>query len=141
MQGPEQCGLEVFTIAKVEEIEVQNLVWQGQPADRHYMKFSGELIINRWRYRRNTLPRNMWDRQRDGGFLSDGITRVLWTIHDNHIPGRRSARWFDVLFSKPTFLDAFDDWSTQEEWRGFVRKEWEEYLGHPERVDWEPFRM
>ena len=134
MHGPERLGLVAFAIGKLEEQNAQQ-EWEAQSEEGHLLRLSGELTLGITR-RRHRLPRNIWDRQRYGGELSDGLTEVWWIIHDSNIPGRIGARYFDVIFVRETFADTeAERMRSYEAWRGFVRREWSQYL----RSGWSAF--
>lgn len=130
MRGPELWGVEIFALDKIRIKEQSTQEeWEARPDQGHFIKITGELTLGRTQCQ-NTLPRNMWDRQRYGGFLSDGETRFWWIIHDSNITGRnRAVRWFDVVFAKHIHADAFADrMRSHDSWRKSVRLEWESYL-------------
>lgn len=129
MRGPERCGLVSFTIDDIEERDEQG--WNVQPSDYFVLRLSGTLRMG-ITWANHTLPRNIWDRQRDGGFLSDGMTRVGWIINDSNIRDRPGVRRFDIIFGRPSWVDCIGDWYRDYyEWRELVSREWMEYLEAP----------
>lgn len=126
MYGPEILGLDVFALDNLQTVEQD--VHSARPEEGHLLKIEGELIQGVTRPR-NNLPRNMGDRQRQGGSLSDGMTRVWWIIHDNFMPGRPGVRLFDVIFVRQAEADTIADRRrSYNEWSEFVKEEWLRYL-------------
>ena len=129
MHGPERLGLVQFSIDKIQvEEQSLQLEWEAQSDEHHVLRLTGELTFSPT-LGGNTLPGDMWDRQRYGGGLSDGETQVWWITHDNDIPGRTRARWFDVIFVRRTYADTVvERMRSYETWRDFVKQEWLRYL-------------
>lgn len=122
MHGPERWGCVLFGLNHQEE-------WRADPDDQeadsseHYiLRIRGELFLGITKPR-HQLPRNMWDRQRRGGHLSDGATQVWWIIHDINIPGRIGERYFEVVF-----VGRQGTGRSFETWRRFVKREWWAYV-------------
>lgn len=127
MRGPELWGAVVFALNNIKE-RITKKTCEAQPCEDHILRITGDLSLVVTRLQ-NSLPKSPWDRQRDAGHLADGETRVLWTIHDNHIPDRPCDRWFDVIFARKAYADtpAMETRSFNA-WREFVRREWLAYL-------------
>ncbi|POS71596.1 hypothetical protein DHEL01_v210012 [Diaporthe helianthi] len=127
MHGPEKLGCVIFSLSNIQEHDVPT-----GPLDTsggsHTLRLSGELFLGITR-RNNSLPRDIWDRRRSGGLLSDGMTRVWWIIHDTNISGRMGERYFEVLFTKRHYYSSTTDQSVYfERWRDYVKEQWEQYL-------------
>lgn len=126
MHGPERWGLDVFALENLQTVEQD--VHSARPEEGHLLKVEGELIQGVTRPR-NDLPRNIWDRQRQGGTLSDGVTRAWWIIHDSFIPGRPGVRLFDLIFVRQADADTIGDRRrSYNQWRESVKGEWLRYL-------------
>lgn len=127
MRGPELWGAVIFALDKIMKPSTQPGC-EAQSDESHILRITGELTLYVIR-RQNMLPKNMWDRQRDAGYLSDGETRVWWIIHDNEM-----ARWprrllFDVIFVRQPHADTIAERiRSYDAWREFVRREWLEYM-------------
>lgn len=126
MHGPERLGLDVFAFDNLRTVD-QDLSL-ARPEEGHLLKIEGELIQGVTQPR-NNLPRNMWDRQRQGGTLSDGRTRVWWIIHDNFMPGRPGVRLFDVIFVRQADANTNSGRRlSYNAWRESVTGQWLRYL-------------
>lgn len=127
MHGPERWGCVLFGLNHLEEQPVHPGE-EPESSDNHILRIRGELFLGVTRPS-HRLPRNIWDRQRQGGRLSDGVTQVWWIIHDMNMPGRVGERYFEVVFVGRhwcgTVPERTRDFQT---WRRFVRREWSNYL-------------
>lgn len=128
MHGPERLGCVLFGLSNLHWHEVPAAPADtSEPGGFHNLRLSGELFLGITRPT-HRLPRNMWDRQRSGGRLSDG-TRVTWIIHDINMPGRIGERYFDVVFSRRHFASSTTDRdSSFERWKNNVIVEWWDYV-------------
>lgn len=127
MYGPERWGCVLFALNNVEE-QSADPAQEAESGQNHTLRIRGELFLG-ITHRRHSLPRSIWDRQRYGGLLSDGSTRVWWIIHDTNIPGRIGERYFSVLFTTRHLADTRSArMRSFQQWRGFVRRQWSEYL-------------
>lgn len=127
MRGPELWGAVVFALDKIMKPSRQP-GWEAQPDESHILRITGELIFYVIK-RQNMFPKNIWDRQRDAGCLSDGETRVWWIIHGNDIARCPRTCLFDVIFIREPHADTMAERvRSYNTWREFVRREWLQYL-------------
>ncbi|KAG8156452.1 hypothetical protein KVR01_013686 [Diaporthe batatas] len=127
MYGPERLGCILFSVSNLEEHEVPTGPIESS-GGVHALRISGELFLGITR-RRNNLPLDMWDHQRSGGILSDGMTRALWIIHHENIRGWIGRRHFDVIFSRQHFASSnAERMDSFARWRDAVLREWSAYL-------------
>lgn len=129
MRGPELWGLVIFALDRIKiKEQTTEQEWQARPDQRHIIMITGELKLGMMEPP-DRLPKNIWDRQRYGGYLSDGETQFWWIIHDSDIPGRHRVRWFDVVFAKEIHADTTAErMRSHGKWREFVRREWLKYV-------------
>lgn len=127
MRGPELWGVVIFALDKIVKPS-RHPGCEAQSDESLILRITGELILHVIQ-RDNTLPKDIWDRQRDAGYLSDGETRVLWIIHDNEIARWPHKRLFDVIFTRQAYADTTAERiRSYNAWREFVRREWLGYL-------------
>lgn len=123
MHGPERWGLPIFGLNNIQE-ETTNQEWEPQSDANHTQCIRGDLILG-VTHPLHRLPRSIWNAQRDGGLLSDGETRVCWTI----FPGGADERRFRVVFARRPHGDTTDDrMRSYERWQDFVYEEFCEYM-------------
>lgn len=127
MRGPELWGAVIFALGNIKKPSTQPGC-EAQSDESHILQITGELTLYMTR-RQNMLPKNMWDRQRYAGYLSDGETRVWWIIHDNEMSRCPPKRLFDVMFVRQPHADTIAERiRSYDAWQEFVRREWLEYM-------------